>query len=226
MASNTLHPSELTFEEGVYLVRLARRAIEEYLKSGVKIKPKDIPSEKLLKPGMTFTTLETIDKRTGKTNLRGCIGFLAPIRSLVEVLVDSAIEAATGDPRFPPVELSEMDDIIVEVTVLSEPILLKVEKRADLPRHVIIGRHGLVVERGLYKGTLLPVVPIEYCWDEETFLAETCLKAGLRPDCWLDPSTKVYYYEGRVFREKTPRGEIYERDMNAEYRKLCFPSRS
>jgi len=222
--SSVLHPSELTLEEGVYLVRLARRAIEEYLKSGVRIKPTDIPSEKLLKPGMTFTTLETLDERTGKTTLRGCIGFLAPIRSLVEVLVDSAIEAATGDPRFPPVELWEMDNIIVEGTVLSEPTLLRVERRSELPRYIVIGRHGLVVERGLFKGTLLPVVPVEYCWDEETFLAETCLKAGLKPDCWLDLSTKIYYYEGRVFRERTPRGEVYERDMSAEYREKCLPA--
>ena len=223
MSSTTLHPSELTLEEGVYLVKLARRAIEEYLKNRVKIKPTDIPGDKLLRPGMTFTTLETLDKKTGKTTLRGCIGFLAPIRSIVEVLIDSAIEAATGDPRFPPVELWEMDNIIVEVTVLSEPTILRIDNRRELPRHIIIGKHGLVVERGLFKGTLLPVVPVEYCWDEETFLAETCLKAGLKPDCWLDPSTRIYYYEGRVFREKTPRGEVYERDMNAEYREQCFP---
>jgi len=223
VSSTTLHPSELTLEEGVYLVKLARRAIEEYLKNRVKIKPTDIPGDKLLRPGMTFTTLETLDKKTGKTTLRGCIGFLAPIRSIVEVLIDSAIEAATGDPRFPPVELWEMDNIIVEVTVLSEPTILRIDNRRELPRHIIIGKHGLVVERGLFKGTLLPVVPVEYCWDEETFLAETCLKAGLKPDCWLDPSTRIYYYEGRVFREKTPRGEVYERDMNAEYREQCFP---
>ncbi|MFZ8783194.1 MAG: TIGR00296 family protein [Desulfurococcaceae archaeon] len=223
MTRNSVHPSELTLEEGVYLVRLARRAIEEYLKSSVRIKPTDVPSEKLLRPGMTFTTLEALDEKTGKTSLRGCIGFLAPVRSLVEVLVDSAIEAATGDPRFPPVELWEMNRVIVEVTVLSEPTPLRVEERSELPRHIVIGRHGLVVEKGLFKGTLLPVVPVEYCWDEETFLAETCLKAGLEPDCWLDPATRVYYYEGRVFREKTPRGDVYERDMSREYREQCLP---
>ncbi|MEM0000230.1 MAG: TIGR00296 family protein [Desulfurococcaceae archaeon] len=216
-----IHPSELTYEEGVYLVKLARKAIEEYLRTNERFKPTDIPGEKLLRPGMTFTTLETLNTATGRTSLRGCIGFLAPIHSLVESVVESAIEAATGDPRFPPVELWEMDQIVVEVTVLSEPAKLDATDRLELVKRVVIGKHGLVVEKGWFKGTLLPVVPVEYCWDEETFLAETCLKAGLKPDCWLDPATRVYYYEGRVFREKTPRGEVYERDMNKEYKEVC-----
>jgi len=218
---STIHPSELSFEEGVYLVKLARKTIEEYLITGKRPKPSEIPSEKLRRPGMTFTTLEKLDFSTGKTSLRGCVGFLAPIQSLVESVIESAIEAAVGDPRFPPVDISEMDNIVVEVTVLSEPIKIEVDDRFKLPKYILIGKHGLVVEKGWFKGTLLPVVPVEYCWDEETFLAETCLKAGLKPDCWLESSTRVYYYEGRVFREKSPRGEVFERDMNKEYRDLC-----
>ncbi len=220
-----IHPSELTVEEGVLLVRLARKAIEEYLRSGRELKPGGIASEKLMKPGMTFTTLETLDRQTGRTSLRGCIGFLAPVHSLLESVVKSAIEAAVGDPRFPPVQLWEMDNIVVEVTVLSEPVELVVEDRRKLPELITIGRHGLVVERGLFKGTLLPVVPVEYCWDEETFLAETCLKAGLRPNCWLDKATRIYAYEGRAFREREPRGEIYERDLSREYSELCKAAR-
>lgn len=220
-----VHPSELTLEEGVYLVRLARRAIEEYLRTGQRLKLSDIPSEKLTRPGMTFTTLESVDPRTGRTSLRGCIGFLAPLHSLLDSTIESAIEAAVNDPRFRPVELWEMDHIVVEVTVLSEPERLDVPRRVELPRYVVIGRHGLVVEKGWFKGTLLPVVPVEYCWDEETFLAETCVKAGLRPNCWLDPNTRVYVYEGRVFKERTPRGDVFERDMNREYRELCGSQR-
>ena len=216
-----VHPRELSLEEGVYLVKLARRAIEEYLKNQKRVKPTDVPSERILRPGMTFTTLEVLDTRTGRTSLRGCIGFLAPVHSLLESVVESAIEAATGDPRFPPVELWEMDHIIVEVTVLSEPVEIEVTDRLELAKSIVIGKHGLVAEKGWFKGTLLPVVPVEYCWDEETFLAETCLKAGLEPDCWLDPRTRIYYYEGRVFRESNPRGEVYERDMNQEYVEAC-----
>ncbi len=215
-----IHPSELTLEEGVYLVKLARQAIEEYLKTGRKIKPSS-PNPKLSKKGMTFTTLESLDSSTGRTSLRGCIGFLTPVYSLVDSVVESAIEAAVNDPRFPPVEIWEMDNIVIEVTVLSLPIPIKVADRREIPKQIIIGRHGLVVEKGWFKGTLLPVVPVEYCWDEETFLAETCLKAWLKPDCWLDPATKIYYYEGRAFKEIKPRGEVVERDLNKEYRELC-----
>ncbi|MEM4481886.1 MAG: TIGR00296 family protein [Desulfurococcaceae archaeon] len=216
-----IHPSDLSFEEGILLVKFARKAIENYLKRGERLNVAVFSNEKLKKPGMVFTTLEIVDPLTNRTSLRGCIGFLAPVHSLIESVVESAIEAATGDPRFPPVRLDEMDKIIVEVTVLSEPVELNVANRVDLPRHINVGRHGLLVEKGWFKGTLLPIVPVDYCWDQETFLAETCIKAGLRPDCWLDPSTKVYYYEGRAFREKAPRGEIYERDMEKEFAELC-----
>jgi uncharacterized protein (TIGR00296 family) len=219
-----VHPSELTIEEGIYLVRLARRSIEEYFEKGRRIKLSDVPSEKLLRKGMVFTTLETMDPTTRRTSLRGCIGFLSPVYSLVEAVVESALEAAFNDPRFPPVEPWEMDNIVVEVTVLSLPEPIKVHDRWELPRHIVIGRHGLVVEKGWFKGTLLPVVPVEYCWDEETFLAETCLKAGLRLDCWLDPSTRVYYYEGRAFKEVAPRGDVVERDLNNEYLIMCKAS--
>ncbi|MEM1628887.1 MAG: TIGR00296 family protein [Desulfurococcaceae archaeon] len=215
-----IHPLELSFEEGVYLVKLARKAIEEYLKNKRKIRPDNIPSDKLLRPGMTFTTIETMG-RNGKTSLRGCIGFLQPIYSLLDSTIESAIEAAVNDPRFPPMKAWELDHVVIEVTVLSEPVELVVDNRWNLARHVVIGKHGLVAEKGWFKGTLLPIVPVEYCWDEETFLSETCIKAGLRPDCWLDPAVKISVYEGRVFREKEPRGEIYERDMSAEYVRIC-----
>ncbi|MEL9909529.1 MAG: TIGR00296 family protein [Desulfurococcus sp.] len=219
---NPVHPSELTFEEGVLLVKIARKAIEAYVTKGEHVDAANyaVISEKLRRPGMTFTTIERIDA-TGRTSLRGCIGFLAPVYSLIESTIESAIEAAVNDPRFPPLSPDELGEIIVEVTVLSNPVSVVVEDRWQIPSMIIIGKHGLVAEKGWFKGTLLPVVPVEYCWDEETFLAETCLKAGLRPDCWLDKSTKIYIYEGRVFREKAPSGEIYERDMYNEYEASC-----
>jgi uncharacterized protein (TIGR00296 family) len=215
-----VHPDELSFEEGEYLVRIARKAVEEKLFRGITIKPPDDLPEIFRRPGMTFTTIETYHP-SGRTTLRGCIGFLAPIYSLIESTIKSAIEAAFNDPRFPPLSRDEIDSVVFEVTVLSEPRELVVRDKWLLPKMITIGRHGLVVEKGWFKGTLLPVVPIEYCWDEETFLAETCIKAGLQPDCWLEEDTKIYVYDGRAFKEKTPRGEIYERDLNREYKELC-----
>jgi len=221
MDRNIVDPDELTLEEGRLLVRIARKAVEEKLLHGIKPSiPTDLP-EKFSRPGMTFTTIETL-LPDGTTTLRGCIGFLAPIYSLIEATIRSAIEAAFNDPRFPPLSRDEIDNVVFEVTVLSEPKLIELEDRWKVPKKIIIGKHGLVIEKGWFKGTLLPVVPIEYCWDEETFLAETCLKAGLSPDCWLDKDTKIYFYYGRVFKEKTPRGEVYERDMNKEYRLRCL----
>ncbi len=215
-----IHPRELSFEDGVFLVKLARRAVEEKLLKGITIEPpKDTPDH-LRKLGMVFTTIETYHGYS-RRSLRGCIGFLRPIYPLVKAVINSALEAAFNDPRFPPLSKDEVKDVTFEVAVLSVPEEINVDSRWDLPKMIVIGRHGLVVKRGWFQGTLLPQVPIEYCWDEETFLAETCIKAGLPPDCWLDENTVVSVYEGRVFREVEPYGEIEERDLNEEYKKLC-----
>ncbi len=221
MNRKPVHPRELSFEHGEYLVKIARKAVEEKLLNNKgPIIPENIP-EIFRRPGMTFTTIETYFP-DGRTMLRGCIGFLVPVYSLIEATIKSALEAAFNDPRFPPLSIDEIDNVVFEVTVLSEPEELVVNDVWDRPKHIVIGKHGLVVEKGWFKGTLLPVVPIEYCWDEETFLAETCIKAGLSPDCWLDKSTKIYLYEGRVFKEEKPRGRIFERDMNLEYKEKCI----
>ncbi len=216
-----VHPEEVSLEEGVILVKLARKAVEEkLLNNRIITPPKNLP-EKFYRPGMTFTTIETLHP-SGETTLRGCIGFLMPVYTLVESAIKSALEAAFNDPRFSPLSSDELDHVVFEVTVLSVPEPLDVSDRWDLPSRIIIGKHGLVAEKSWMKGTLLPVVPVEYCWDEETFLSETCLKAGMPPDCWLDKETRLLAYTGKVFREKSPRGEIYERDMSKEYRLRCL----
>jgi len=219
--SEPIHPRELSFEDGVFLVKLARTAIEKRVLEGVVVEPPMNTPKHLYRPGMTFTTIELVTS-TGAHTLRGCIGFLQPVYSLVESTIQSAIEAALNDPRFPPLTPEELDSIVVEVSVLSIPEVIVVENRWELPRRIIIGRDGLVAEKGFYKGTLLPVVPIEYCWDEETFLAETCLKAGLNPDCWLERKTRIYRYEGRAFKEVEPRGEVVELDLRRIYEEKCL----
>ena len=214
--SGPIHPSEVTLEEGGFLVRLARRAVEEFLETGRRIKaPGDTPG-KLRRPGAAFVTIETFIDEDSR-ELRGCIGYIEPIKPLVETVIDVAIEAAVHDPRFPPMTGSEAGMVTFEVSILSEkePLPSSPEER---PRSIVIGRHGLIVEKDAYRGLLLPQVPVEYGWDEETFLAETCVKAGMHPTCWLDPDTRFYRYEARIFREKRPRGEIEERDLEAEYR--------
>ncbi len=190
----------MELSRGSLLVKLARRAIETYLSSGKKI---GWPREPWLeeKRGV-FTTLRTFPEK----ELRGCIGFPLPTLPLGEALIESAISAATQDPRFKPVSLDEMERITVEVTVLTVPKPLPLEKR---PKGVIIGKHGLLIRYGMFSGLLLPQVPEEMGWDDpETFLDGTCAKAGLPPGCWKRPEVDVFTFEGEIFEEVRPRGEV------------------
>ena len=196
----------LTLEEGRTAVRLARKAIEPYLAERPVIQ--DRLSGVFEQKSGVFTTL------TKHGELRGCIGFPYPIKRLDEAIIESAIAAATEDPRFPPVTLEEMDEIIVEVTVLTPPEKINA-KPIELPKHVEIGKHGLMVKRGFYSGLLLPQVAVEYGFDAEEFLSQTCMKAGLPPDCWLMEGTEVYRFEGQIFKEIEPRGEVVEVDLKS-----------
>ncbi|AAB89286.1 MULTISPECIES: TIGR00296 family protein [Archaeoglobus] len=195
----------LTREEGEKAVRLAREAIEHYLEER-KILQKRLDGVFSQKRGV-FTTL------TKHGNLRGCIGFPYPVKRLDEAIIESAIAAAVDDPRFEPVRLSEMNEIIVEVTILTPPERIDAKPK-DLPNHVEIGRHGLIVKMGPFSGLLLPQVAVEYNMDAEEFLSETCMKAGLPPDCWLT-GAEVYRFEGQIFKEKEPRGEVVEVDIKS-----------
>jgi hypothetical protein len=195
----------LSLDEGRKAVRLARKAIEYYLENKVMIKDRfeGIFSERR----GVFTTL------TKHGDLRGCIGFPYPVKRLDEAIIESAIAAAIDDPRFQPVRLSEMDEIEVEVTVLTPPEKIEAEPK-DLPEHVEIGRHGLIVRMGPFSGLLLPQVAVEYNFDAEEFLSQTCMKAGLPPDCWLT-GAEVYRFEGQIFKEREPKGEIIEFDLKS-----------
>jgi len=184
----------ISLKDGKIAVRLARDAIERYIKEGTIIEPiKKPPFDK--KMGVFVTINKNGD-------LRGCIGYPYPIKELGDAIVDSAISAATQDPRFPPVRADELDQINLEVTILSEPQRLNVKDRKDLPKMIKIGQDGLIVKKGFYQGLLLPQVPIEWEWDPEEFLCQTCFKAGLPPDCWLDKDTEIYKFEGQIFEEE------------------------
>ncbi|MGQ4833688.1 MAG: TIGR00296 family protein [Candidatus Asgardarchaeia archaeon] len=205
-----------TDEEGIFLVKLARNAIETYLKTNKKISPpNDVPSEKLLQESGVFVTLNKLipGKTDKKHELRGCIGYPYPIKPLVEATIDVAIQAAVSDPRFDPVTLDEMDEIVVEVSILTPPKLLEVSDPMEYPDKIKIGRDGLIVERGFFKGLLLPQVPVEENWDVLTFLTWTCYKAGLPGDCWMKEDTKIYTFQAEIFEEIEPRGEIRRKQI-------------
>ena len=182
-------------------VKTARKVIEEYVKSN-KVPKVDLPESFNDLSGVFVTLKEAGD-------LRGCIGYPYPDLPLSKALVDAAVQAATQDPRFDRVRSSELDHITVEVTVLSEPELMRA-KPVDRPNHLVIGRDGIIVEYGLYRGLLLPQVPIEQHWGPEEYLEYGCLKAGLSADAWVDDMTKVYTFQGQIFQETSPKGKVVE----------------
>ncbi|MFH1327874.1 MAG: TIGR00296 family protein [Candidatus Bathyarchaeota archaeon] len=197
---------DLTDEEGIFAVKLSRRAIAEHLKNEMKISPpKDAPKKMETKCGV-FVTLS---KKVGTSKeLRGCIGYPEPIMPLVKAIIDSAINAAFSDPRFSPLSNEELTKTIVEVSVLTPLQLIKVNDPNDYSKQIKIGADGLVVERGWNRGLLLPQVPVEWKWDADEFLVQCCMKAGLPPDAWLTPETKVYKFQAIIFEEESPNGAI------------------
>ncbi len=208
---------QLDTEEGQFLVRIARKSVERYLRekrvldtSSKKIF--DNTTRKLWEPCGVFVTINSLVN--GEKKLRGCIGYPYPSTPLIQAVIDSAINAATRDPRFMPISLDELDSIVFEVSVLTPPQLLKAVEPSEYPSKLKIGQHGLIVERNAFKGLLLPQVPVEWGWDEEEFLCQCCIKAGLPPDCWVLKDTKVYAFEALIFEEETPRGRVRVRAFN------------
>ena len=203
---------ELTLEEGKFLIQLARRAVKEYLERGKALGvPNKIP-QKLSQRSGVFVTINSL--KNGKKNLRGCIGYPYPTKSLVEAIIDSAINAATQDPRFYPISLNELGDAVFEVSVLTPPEKIEVKKPDEYLTKIKVGEDGLIVEKGIFKGLLLPQVPVELEWNEEEFLCQCCIKAGLPPDSWLTEGTKIYKFQAIIFGEETPTGEIKPLHLN------------
>ena len=199
-------------QEGSFLVKLAREAVAKYIMNDVTVSPPEPITARLAEKSGVFVTIEKI---VGKEkSLRGCIGYPLPAMPLINATIDSAISAAINDPRFPPLVASEMGDIIFEVSILTPPVLLHVKDPKEYPKLIKVGRNGLVIEKGYYQGLLLPQVPVELGWDEETFLSECCMKAGLPPDTWLSKSTKVYTFTAEVFMEETPNGTVAPKNLS------------
>jgi len=130
--------------------------------------------------------------------LRGCIGHIVADRELGAVVREMAVAAARDDPRFAPVTREELSSLALEISVLSEPVLLPAPVDAE---RVVVGRDGLVVRRERLVALLLPQVAREYHWGPEAFLAATCRKAGLPPDAWREPATEVFTFQADVFGE-------------------------
>ena len=194
--------SKLSDSDGAVLVNTARKAVTEFLSNSNKIKLEPEFEKKFSFNSGVFVTLNKAD------GLRGCIGFPMPVKKLSRAIVDGAIAAATEDPRFPPVATKELDNITFEVTVLTPPMKIDVSDPIEYLSKIKIGRDGLIIRHSFSSGLLLPQVPVEYGWNAEEFLQHTCEKAGLARDTWKNESVKIEKFEGIIFKEETPNGQI------------------
>jgi AmmeMemoRadiSam system protein A len=175
-----LNPTQRTL-----LLTIARQSIDDVLEGRRPLVELDDPE--LLRPSGAFVTLHTADGE-----LRGSIEAVAP---LAEAVSRSAINAAFRDPRFPPVVRGELPSLQIEISVMS-PIVPVTDVG-----EIEVGRDGLIVSRGARAGLLLPQVATEYGWDRETFLRQTCVKAGLPPDSWRLPDCRIEKFSAEVFGE-------------------------
>lgn len=198
-------------EDGKLAVRIARATIDGHVKHA-EPPSFEVPEIFKRKSGV-FVTITTYPG----DQLRGCIGYPEPVAPLIDALKDAAVSACSRDPRFPAVRESELNSLRVEVSLLTPPEEVKVKKPRELVACVDVGRHGLIMERGWKRGLLLPQVPVEWGWDAEEFLGQTCMKAGLLPDSWLQEGTKCYKFEAEVFSEDKPHGDAKRRELGDEH---------
>jgi len=179
-------PEQYTKEEKKQLLQTARIAIEKYLATGETYQP-EFDNKKFQEKRGVFVTL----KKAG--NLRGCVGYIEPIKSLVEAVSDNAISAAFYDDRFLPITGAELDDIEIEISVLTIPV-------EDTLENIINDKSGVILKCKNNSATYLPQV-----WQDinnkEEFFSSLCLKAGLAPNCYQDSETKLLSYRAIVFGE-------------------------
>jgi len=188
--SSILNKGELKHDEQVWLLDLAEATVKAVVTSQSMPNLKEIPPKMKENRG-AFVTLEK------NHELRGCIGYILPIYPLYETVMKVAKSAALEDPRFQPVSERELKDITVEVSVLTVPEVI------TNPNVIEVGKHGIIIRRGYYQGLLLPQVATDYGWDRETFLGQTCLKAGLPRDAWKDKSAEIQIFSAQVFNRET-----------------------
>ena len=188
--------TQLSDSDGVFLVKTARMAVTEFLSNGKRIKLESEHEKKFSFNSGVFVTLNNAD------GLRGCIGFPMPDKKLSHGIIDAAIAAATEDPRFSPVKINELNNIVFEVTVLTPPVEITVTDPMEYLEKIKVGRDGLIIRNSFSSGLLLPQVPVEYGWNVEEFLQHTCEKAGLEKDTWKNEKVKIEKFEGIVYKER------------------------
>jgi AmmeMemoRadiSam system protein A len=178
----------LTEADQQALLRLAREALAQSVRQH-RLAPVEEPPGALREKCGAFVTLH----KAGR--LRGCIGYVEALKPLYQTVRECALSAALHDPRFDPVTARELPLLLVEISVLSPLVDITAEQ-------IVVGQHGLLVSEGRSRGLLLPQVAVEWGWDRERFLEETCLKAGLEPDAWRR-GARIQAFTAQVFSERS-----------------------
>jgi AmmeMemoRadiSam system protein A len=187
----------VTAQEKQFLLKLARQTLEMYLKNGTMPKvDRGQLSERLIAEKGCFVTLDKKDY-----GLRGCIGYIMPIKPLYQSIMDNAVNAAIHDPRFPQVAYNELPDITIDISVLTVPQDLPFSSPQDLLAKLVPLRDGVILKTQYGSSTFLPQV-----WgdlpDKEQFLAQLCRKHGAPADEWRKPDVSVQTYRAVVFGEE------------------------
>ncbi len=182
---------EIDKETKLFLLKLARKAIEQQFNPTIELPKPDYDKYPLLKSQAgAFVTINE------NNNLRGCIGYIIGYQPLYETVVDAAKQAAFSDPRFPSLTKPEFDKIEIEVSILSEPFPLNGYDE------IVVGKHGLILEEGGRRALLLPQVPIEHRMNKEEYLSALCQKGGFHPNLWREKQLKLSGFTATVFSEK------------------------
>ena len=194
----------LTLEQGIILINLARRSIEDFFKKKeTRLKKAE---EKFKEKQGVFVTLYIYPEK----QLRGCIGLPYPVLPLSNAIIEAAKSAAFNDPRFFPLAKGEFSKIIIEISILTVPEEIKC-KPAERPAKIKIGKDGLICSYSGYSGLLLPQVAKEQRWNTKEFLEQTCVKAGLSPTTWLKPECHFYRFQAQIFCEEKPNEKVVEK---------------
>lgn len=207
----------VSLAEGEACVRLARTTLDTCLRWSPERDPAEVLEGQTVPPLWeerrgVFVTLHEYPSE----DLRGCIGFPEPIFPLRLGLPRATLYAAREDPRFPPVRSSELAHVVVEVSLLTPPELLRWKTPEELLAQVRVGQDGLTLSDGAgAHGLLLPQVPTEQGWDASNFLDQTCVKAGLAPQTWRHRRLTVQRFQSEIFAEAKPRGAIVARSPAA-----------
>ena len=193
---------KIDIKQAKKLIGLARQSINDFFDGKDTSASNEIKEEFGKKSG-AFISLYIGD------NLAGCIGYSEPLVPLYQAIIEVSRAAAFEDPRFPSLKKEQMKDLRVELSVLTEPEEIEVDKPEEYPEKIEVGKDGLMVKDEFGYGLLLPQVAVEWNWDSKEFLNQTCVKAGLNPDCWDNMKRNVYRFQAQIYTEKD--GEIVKK---------------